>query len=429
MNGVSPQGVWRTILMFILLLMSSMLLLSPLGANYLLVYGGNYFPEPVFVLIIVITSAIFPRFFGFVASIAKSPFFAISLLSCLVAALLGMTLNGTNLIDSYSASRSYMVFVIGVCAVIVASRKEISFQKLFISNIRILATCTLISSLIYFAVIHGASSIKSAYSITAIILLGYMSIYEKNVLKQAIVISLLIYCAVLSSYRAYILYVFIMFFSVYLNNILSVILLRKNGIVLNLASLRRLFVLISVLIILGPSIVDGVTEWVMQDSSRYHQIVYKMEQQYYDLINGTVDGSTDARLDMYDFFFANVHGYILPSGFFDRQSYVMSAPWINEAIRFDGSSPSRDGGFFFMAMTFGVMYLSILLFLFVYKFSVSMKKLSFKDSLLKMPMIITGVMLFVSMGNIFLVIDVAFYFGIMVGIIIMPINDYLYSNG
>jgi hypothetical protein len=416
--SVQRKSWLQLIIKHAIMMLSALLLLSPMGANLLLVIGGNYYPEPAALVLILIVSMLYPAVALLIKQILSSYIFLVATAMCVIAALLGALLNGVDIIQSYAATRSFLVFAASFSLVFVVYNKSPDFQREFFVNVKCMSIYTLLFAYVYFMLFAPPTLVKSAYSIGAIILLGFLAVYEKSIRSQISILFLIMFCAVTSSYRAYIFYTLILAAAVFIYPMLTMFGRRHGVLFVDSQKMKKAAALFGFFWLTAPIAAAIATQWVMASESRYHQIVYKMEQQYEEWQYGSFDADADARVGMLSFFVKNIHGYLLPSGFFDRQSYTMESPWMSESVTFIGSSPSRDGGLLFLCISFGFVFVALFSTMFILKMIFVLSSLPYADSLIRIMLFVPCVILLFSMGNVFLVIDVAFYFGISLGICI-----------
>ncbi len=404
MRNLAPELKWNEIA---LCMLASLLLLSPAGSNLILVFGGNYYPELGVIFIYLVSTAIYPGLGKKVLAVVRTPYVLLGFGFVFIAAFLGFVNNDVSPAEAYGISRSFMACCIGFSVFRVHSR---SGSKKTLSVIFALATFTIIFSFLYNVAFLSAEP-KRPYSLFAIVVISVFLTFRGSVFQKLIWMVFMFIISVHSGFRAYIGYSAVLALMMVFSTALDVIRIKSGRLVFSVSRLAQVAT-VSVVFIFGtPVFVAGAYQWIMQDESRYHQLIYKFEEQYGEYKDGNVDGKLDPRIDMNNFIFSSFLDFILPNGFYNRSDYSIHSVWGTERISFDASSPTRDGGFLFMSMSFGLLLSAPLMLFMYFKILVVCIKNGIRDAVVRILIsaVLTGY--YFTSGAMFTVIDMAFYFG------------------
>lgn len=410
MRNLAPELSISEILLCII---TSALVLSPLGSNYLLVIGGSFFPEigiaGVYVLHIILL-----RKKRNISSYRAFIFYSIlAIILCLIGDFLSFLLNDVSIIEIYAISGAIIFLFLGYS--IFMSCRDASLRNLG-SLLFVLSISSLFFAFIYnVAIVEQAP--KRSYSIFAMATASMFIAFRGSLMQKVVWIVALFAMAVHSSFRAYIVYAAILAAMIILKSALDIFQYKSGSWVFSVKQLSQLSVFLLVFLVGTPLFISAAYEWIMQDQSRYHQIIYKFQEQYGEYRDGNVDGDLDPRIAMNQFLVKNYEDYILPNEFFSRNVYSLHSAWGGESISFEASSPTRDGGFIFLTASFGLLVSIPLTFIMVVKIFLSRMKNDFKDLFARALISIVLFGYYFTSGAMFLIIDFAFYFGFLLAVV------------
>jgi len=384
----------------------SLLVLSPLGSNKLLVLGGVFVPE----ILIVLLGVIFFKKSKYILNyVISSLTYLFIIISCILLIFLGY-LNGENVTISYSVCRAFVFLCIGW-----GLTNYVYYHSKTPSNLLIiLVIFTTIWSLVYFTVFSQTT--KAPFSIPLMMLIFYFSYLSKDIRMVFLAIFTLIFISIISAFRLYWIYstIFILAFILgYFKNILFIdngtIYIRKSN-----AMMIMSFIFVMPLFVFLLS--DSVLQWFSADASRYNQIVWKSTELYNSIIYGdNLDESTYIRMLQFQYYINNWSDFILPSGFYDNTNFI------------GGSSAIRDTMYYYMSIVFGV-FASVFIVFFIVKNTVKNIVRSKYEKIPRVALISIFSIIFLFNGSSLTIISHSFYLGIVISILIKPEINILNRN-
>jgi hypothetical protein len=385
----NKQGFFAMFLLFT----ATLLLLSPIGSNELLVIRGFFIPE--LGLLLIAPLAIFgyklPRIFlrySINTSRRLLMVFAILLLF-----IIG-TINSGDIVRSYSVTRAFVSFILGIYLVNFLYRYFDKKHAQF--AVMTLVFFALFSALIYFSFI--SSGPKSAYSLPLILIFAYLTSLTRNFFLLFISITLISYMVITSGFRAYLLYGFIILCTLILTLISKSLVLNSRGLRARKDTLVILFLVILIPLLFQVSW-PYIYNWIASDPSRYHQIIFKSSQLFSFLAGGEAGSSIATRMSSFNFMIENWQEFLFPRGFLD---------FVN-----NGVSVHRDSIFGYLVYTFGFI-ISFFIVIFIYWRLFFNVVRSNGDKGMRLAIIACLTVMFFTFGLVLTVIGQSFFFGMLI---------------
>jgi len=394
LTWINTQNLTTKILVFL----TAVLILSPLGSNKLLSVGGVFAPE-LFVGLLIIFKL--KEFNLFLSMIRNSLTYILVVLACIILTYIGY-LSGGDIAVSYSLLRAFVFFCLGWMLV----NYLFTYQLRPLNLLVFLTVISTIGSLIYFIIF--SSGVKAPYSIPLMLLVFYFAYLSKSSFIILISISILFLMAVTSSFRVYWVYSVLFLLAFLFGYLKNIIFIKNNVFYLNLTN----FLVISILLIVIPLsfilLSDFVFQWFSADSGRYNQIVWKSQELYNAIIyGGEVDASTYIRMLQFEYFKDNWVDFLLPTGFHDNTDFL------------GNSSAIRDGIYYYMAIIFGLLLSVVMCSVLVFKLFLNIARSKSE----KLPRFVICIVLFIIFcinGSSLTVISQSFYLGVLLSIMIKP---------
>ncbi len=331
----------QEIIAWCIIILSSVLILSPMGSNKLLVFSGVFVVEIVLFPIILIAYSHFNSVKMGISSLFYSGQLFIVLLCTLALFFVG-GISGDSITGSYSMARSMMFFFIGWWFVSVGMKVTGKHKLLYL--LAIIIVLSVLSSVYYYEV--DSPGIKSPYSLSVLCLLALLAVEFKNKKFLFFVIFTVGLLSVKSSFRSYWLALIFLYSGLFYTYFRDIFILSGTRVVLNSNKILQLSALIIVCTLLSTLLASHIYEWIASDPSRYHQIIYKSQELFNTVIYGDTLGSSEAeRLGQLSFLLVNWGSFILPGGFQNGSSL----------FTMHDSSPVKDSVYMYLSVVLGMV--------------------------------------------------------------------------
>lgn len=333
------------------------LLASPMGSQYILVFGSNYVPEVGVAAILFLNGAFDRSFLSKLIAFLTSPAVAAWSLVCIILMLIGTAFHH-DFIAAYSNFRTCLA--LGYAFIFAADIMNSNPNRVeFLVQISILA---LISSIVFYEFLNTATTPKRLFPVGTLIFLTFVSLKRKSVGFSFLVLAIGAYSCVTSAYRSNL----ILFGVLAVAQVFALLfpisdVRRGKGRILDRVSLA-IGALVS--IVAAPLLIQMVMGYLRSDPGRYHQTIYKFQLMFDAIRAGRPEQADSIRAEYVPYIGRHFLEFLLPSGFgSDAITYDWRSAW-TPAEESMGFGASVDGGHVFMAVHFG-LFLSAALVIFV----------------------------------------------------------------
>lgn len=405
--GLGP----RIELNFVLLAFVGLLVASPIGYRIVLNLGGNFYPEPAIAIALTVFAFSQPRAWRLLArEIVTTPNVALAAGLTLLAAE-GLVFTDGDFIAVYADFRCIVLLLITYRLVASHSRliRHYSINALFW-----IVLFSVVGHALYYTLFRGAPSIgesvKAVYPTTGLIFLAAVAQRRQSFLAQALVVSLALFIAVTSFYRA--------------NMIIAALLLVASLPTLvgrlhapkpslsNLVFVSAAVLAIVLLSVYFPDISGKLVAFLSADEGRYIQSIGKLNNLFDYFRTGELGGGDDVRVEYLNFIWDHLDAFLLPSGLGYRAIIGNWGPIWSSTKMNSLSANSIDGFHLYMVAHFGI----ILSLAFVAQPALRVARYTARISrgLNGIPQMVYVLALLISMivsGNTFSIISSAISFG------------------
>lgn len=397
------------------LILVALILLSPFGFHILNI-GGYYLIEIFIGFIFILYGVINKKVFNEMMTGVRFPLTVIMFLLLLVLMIVGIFIL-KNPQSSYSDFRSLLIFSF-TFLFFLYSKTNIK-NKLNI--IVIIAFLSSVFSIVY-PLVYVSEGTKNSYPIFSVIILMYVSAIKKSPLLLVISTIIASYMALTSFYRSYWIIIGICIF------LFTLLLFIQLNIFKNKKAIY-LIILIIFLTLISIGIINSgfLNSYLNSSESRYIQSIGKWKDLTNTLFyNQDLSESDEMRVAYYEYIIDNWTNLILPHGLGYEGVF---GNLDNYFIGFSIPPNTIDTSFLYLSYHFGLL-LTLIFFIFLLKKSNNKLK---RISIIEKCYVLVGlatVILYASIaGDIFTVIQKAFFAGAFLGVILNKnINSKLWES-
>ncbi|MFT5308497.1 MAG: hypothetical protein ACI93R_002708 [Flavobacteriales bacterium] len=387
-------------------MLAALFVLSPVGANKIVILSGYHVPELFFLLLVCCSVVLFKPFSLEIFRIVfDSPEFHLLVILFIALGVLAL-MRGVSVLDIYQSIRVWLFFFLGV----LFSKLIFKYKIISIDYLHLLVFFSVLFSLVYFFLYDDSS--KRPFSVSLFFLATMLCFFSGRILVFYVLAVVFAYMVVVSGFRVYFIYYFMFIFFYFLAAM-------SGG--------RFFLILITMSIIscliyfLRFELWDLFWTWVQQDESRYHQIVYK-SLEFYDYLfgYGLADESATVRYEQYKMIFENISCCIFPNGMLSNSQYVFQSLYDNSSIDFGESVVSRDSILLSFLLSLGVVVMfpfAIFIILFMIHSAARWFRLGYL--IFYFYTIIAICLILFGQGSVMTVTYNGFFFGVMIYIFVI----------
>ncbi len=340
---------------FILLAVS----FSYIGSQYLLNFGGNFFPEflilPWLILSVLILSPKTKKLGRFI----WNKTFLMLIFSVFAITLIGLFREEADILNYYARTRALLLFLIVAYAGYYAQKHNDHERYLEILFWISLSAVLLNFGNTIISTISIGNSVKSPFSIFAyLIVIGFL-VRKNNMLGALIFVFLLVINSFLSFFRQnYILAILVVLYFLFILIKSTSSSIKQKLIVVNTIAIVIVFIAFS-----SFNIEAMLMDFLNSSESRYIQSIGKLNEMMNSIEGSQLGESENIRLLGIEYMISNLNYYFLPNGLVNDSVFEIYSIWGGEAHNIVGVSIVRDSMFAYFVICFGyIIVIPIMIF-------------------------------------------------------------------